>query len=255
MDCSMTGFLVLHHLLELVQTQVHWCHSSISFSVVSSSGLQSFPEPGSFPMSWLFASGGQSIGVSTSESVLPMNSQCWFPLGLTGLISLLSKGRSRVFSNTTVWKHQYFGNQSSYGSTLTSVHDYWKNHSFDYMDTCWKVITLLFDTLSRFVIVFVIRSKHLLISWVQSPSTVNLEPKKIKSVTVSVVSPSICYEMMGPDAVILSFWMLSFKTAFSLSSIAFIKRFFSSSSLSAIMVVLSAHLRLLLFLPSILFPA
>ena len=68
-----------------------------------------------------------------------------------------------------------------------------------------KVMSLLFNTLSRFVIVFVIRSKHLLISWVQSPSTVNLEPKKIKSVTVSVVSPSICYEMMGPDAMILSF--------------------------------------------------
>ena len=87
-----------------------WCHLIISSSVVPfSSYLQSFPASGSFPMSWLFASGGQSIGASASALVLPMNIQGWFPFGLTGLISLLSKGLSRVFSNTTVWKHQFFG--------------------------------------------------------------------------------------------------------------------------------------------------
>ena len=84
-----------------------WCHPTISSSVVPfSSCLQSFPTSGSFPMSQLFASGGQNIGVSASTSVLPVNIQCWFPLGLTDLISLLSKGLSRVFSNTTVQKHQ-----------------------------------------------------------------------------------------------------------------------------------------------------
>ena len=78
-----------------------------------SSCLQSFPASGSFPMSWLFAPGGQSIGASASTSVLPINIQGWFPLGLTGLISLQSKGLSRVFSNTTVQKHQFFGTQLS----------------------------------------------------------------------------------------------------------------------------------------------
>ena len=89
------------------------------------------PASGSFRMSWLFASGGQNIGASASALVLPMNIQGWFSLGLTSLISLLSKGLSRVFSNTTVQKHQLFGAQPSYSPTLTSIHDYWKNHSFD----------------------------------------------------------------------------------------------------------------------------
>ena len=87
-----------------------WCHPVISSSVVPfSSCLQSFPASGSFLMSWLFALGGQTIGASSS--VLPKNSQGWFPLGLTGLISLQSKGLSRVFSNTTVWKHQFFSSR------------------------------------------------------------------------------------------------------------------------------------------------
>ena len=91
-----------------------WCHPTISFSVVPfSSCLQSFPASGSFPVSQFFASGGQSIGVSASTSVLPMNTQDWFPLGWTGWISLLSKGLSRVFPNTTVQKHQFFCTQLS----------------------------------------------------------------------------------------------------------------------------------------------
>ena len=89
-----------------------WCHPTISTSAVCfSSCLQSCPASGSFLMSWIFASGGQSIGASASASVLSMNIQGWFPLGLTGLISLLSKGLSRVFSSTTVWRHQFFGAQ------------------------------------------------------------------------------------------------------------------------------------------------
>ena len=107
-----------------------------------------------------------------------------------------------------------------------------------------KVMSLLFNMLSRLVITFLRRSKHLLISWLQSPSAVILEPKKIKSATVFTVSPSICHEVMGPDAMILAFWMLSFKPTFSLSYFTFIKRLFSSSSLSAIRVVSSAYLRL-----------
>ena len=115
-----------------------------------------------------------------------------------------------------------------------------------------KVMSLLFNMLSRFVITFFPRS--LLISWLQSPSAVILEPQKIKSDTVSTVSPSICHEVMGPDAMILVFWILSFKRTFSLSSFTFIKRCFGSSSFSAIRVVSSAYLRLLIFLLAILIP-
>ena len=105
-----------------------------------------------------------------------------------------------------------------------------------------KVMSLLFNMLSRLVITFLPRSKHLLFSWLQSPSAVILEPRKIKSATVS---PSICHEVMGLDAMILVFWMLSFKPIFLVSSFTFIKRLFSSSSLSDIRVVPSAYLRLL----------
>ena len=107
-----------------------WCHPTIPSSVVPfSSYLPSFPASGSFPKSQFFASGGQSIGASAS--VLPMNIQDWFPLGWTGWISLQSKGLLRVSSNTTVQKHQVFSAQLSWGPTLTSVHDYWENHSLD----------------------------------------------------------------------------------------------------------------------------
>ena len=120
-----------------------WCHPTISYSVTPFSCPQSFLASGSFQMSQLFSSDGQSIRVSASTSLLPMNTQDWSPLGWTGWISLQSKGLSTVFSNTTVQKHQFFSSQLSftsmhphmmYGSsitTLTSIHDYWKNHSFD----------------------------------------------------------------------------------------------------------------------------
>ena len=118
-----------------------------------------------------------------------------------------------------------------------------------------KVIPLLFNTLLGFVIAFLPRSKHLLISWLQSLSAVILGPRGRKSVTVSIVSPSICHKVMGLDAMIFVFWMLNFKPTFSLSSFTFIKRLFSPSSLSAVRVVSSAYLRLLMFLPAILIPA
>ena len=116
-------------------------------------------------------------------------------------------------------------------------------------------MSLLFNMLSRLVIAFLPRSKHLLILWLQSPSAVILKPPKIKSLTVSTVSPSICHEVMGLDAMILVFWMLSFKSTFSFSSFIFIKRLFSSSSLSAIRVLSSARLRLLIFCLAILISA
>ena len=118
-----------------------------------------------------------------------------------------------------------------------------------------KVLSLLFNMLSRLVITFLPRSKHLLISWLQSPSVVILEPPKIKSATVSTASPSICHAVRGSEAMILVFWMLSFKPTLSLSSVTFIKRLFSSSSLSAIRIVSSAYLRLLIVLLTILIPS
>ena len=107
--------------------------------------------------------------------------------------------------------------------------------------------------LSRFVIAFLPGDKCLLIWWQQSLSTVILESKKIKSVTASIFFPSICHELMGPDAMILVFWMLNFKPAFSLSSLSLIKRLLNSSLLNR--VVSFAHLRLLIFLPAVLIPA
>ena len=113
------------------------CHPTISSSVVPfSSCLQSFPASGSFPMSRLFKSEGHSTGASASASVLPMNIQDWFPSEWTGWISLQSKGLSRVFSSTTIQNYQFLALSFLYGLTLTSIHDYWKNHSFDYMDLC-----------------------------------------------------------------------------------------------------------------------
>ena len=114
MNCSMPGLPVHHQLPESRQTHVHWVSDAIQPSVIPfSSCPQSFQASGSFPMSQLFAWGGQSIGVSASTSVLQMNTQDWSPLGRTGWISLQSKGFSRVFSNTTVQKHQFFSAQPS----------------------------------------------------------------------------------------------------------------------------------------------
>ena len=116
-----------------------WCHPTVSSSIIPfSSCLQSFPESGSFPMSQLFPSGGQRIGVSASVSVLPMNIQDWFPLGWTGFHLLAVQG-TRESSPTPQFKSI---NSSAliflYGPTLTSIHDYWKNHSFDNTDLFWQ---------------------------------------------------------------------------------------------------------------------
>ena len=146
MDCSMPDFPVLHHLPEFAQAHDRWINDAIQQShpllFPFSSCLQSFWASRSFPVSSLFASGGQSIGVSASASVLPMNIQDWFPLGLIGLISLLSKGLSRVFFSTTVWKQQSFSAQLSLWSNSHNCAWLLEKHSFDSMDLCRQSDTL-----------------------------------------------------------------------------------------------------------------
>ena len=187
-----------------------WPHATISSSVVPSSHLQSFPAWGSFRMSQFFASGGQSIEVSASASVFPMNIQNWFPLGWTGWISLQSRD-----SQESSPKPQFQSINSSAPSFLYSPLSYpymttGKATAFTRWTFVFKEMSLLFNMLSSLVIAFLPRSKCHLISWLQSPSTVILEPPKINPVMASIVSSSICHKVMGPEVMILVFWMLSF---------------------------------------------
>ena len=158
----------------------HWCHPAISSSVIPfSSCPQSLPASESFLMSQHFAWGGQSTGVSASASVLRMNTQDWSPLEWTGWISLQSKGLSSVFSNTTVQKHQFFSTQLSSQSN-SHIHT-WpleKPIALTRRTFVGKVMSLLLNMLSRLIIIFLPRSKCLLISWLQSPSAVILGPEK-----------------------------------------------------------------------------
>ena len=144
MDCSTPGSSVLHYPLEFAQIHVHWVSDANHLTLCHpfSFCLQSFLAAGSFPVCWLFVSHGHSIGASAA--VLTMSIQGWFRLGLTGLISLQSKGLLSLFRI----KSQFESVTSSvlsllYGPTLTSFHDYWKNHSFNYMDLCW-LLNMLF---------------------------------------------------------------------------------------------------------------
>ena len=150
-------------------------------------------------MSPFFASGGQSIGVSASASVLLMNIQDWFPLGLMDWYPCILRD-----SQESSPIPQFKSTNSSvlsflYSSTLTSLHDYWKAIALTRQTFVGKVMFLLFNMLFRLVITFLPRSKCLLISWLQSPSAVILEPQKIKSATVSTDSPSICHEVLGSE--------------------------------------------------------
>ena len=165
-------------------------------------------------MSQFFPSGGQSIGVSASASVLPMNIQDWFSFRMDWLDLFAVQGTLK-----SLLQHH-----SSKASILRCSAFFIVQLSHKYMTTgkttaltsqtfVGKVMSLLFNMLSRLVITFLPRSKHLLISWLQSPFAF-LEPKKIKSLTVSTVSPFICHEVMGPDAMILVFWMLCFNVVF-----------------------------------------
>ena len=192
-----------------------WCHPTILSSVVPfSSCIQSFPASGSFQMSQFFISGGQCTVASASASVLPMNIQDWF--------SLVDRFDLLAVQGTL---KSLLQNHSSKASILQCSAFFMVQLSHPYMTTGktialtrWtfigKVMSLLFNMLSSLVIAFIPRSKRLLISWLQSPSAVILEPKKIKSVAVSIVSPSVCHEVMGPDAMIFVFWMLNFKPLF-----------------------------------------
>ena len=171
-------------------------------------------------MSWLFASGGQSIVASASASVLLMNIQGWFPLGLFDLLAvqgtLKESGLLQHHSSkaSILWQSAFFMVQLSHLYMTTR-----KNIALIIWTIVSKVMSLPFNMLSRFVIAFLPRSKCLLISWLQSRSPVIVEPKKRKFVTASTFPPSIWHEVMVLDAMILVFWMLSFKPTFSLSSL------------------------------------
>ena len=163
------GLPVHHQLEESTQTHVHWVGDAIkpSHLVIPLLLHSIFPRSESFQMSQFFASSGQSIGVSASTSVLPMNTQDWSHLGWNGWTSLQSKGLSGSSPTPQVKSINSSVLSLLYGPTLTSAHDYWKNHSFDYMDFVLKVMFLLFNMRSRLVIASLPRSKHLLISCLQ----------------------------------------------------------------------------------------
>ena len=202
MDYSVPGLPVYHQLPKFTQTHVHQVGDAIQPSHPLSS-----PSPPAFNLSqhqglfqWVSSAHQMAkvLGVSVSTSVLPMNIQDWFPFRWTGWISLQSKGLSRVFSNTTVQKHHL------QRSAFFIVHHHTrlleKTIALTRRTFVGKVMSLLFNMLSRLVITFLSRSMRLLISWLQSLSRAILEPKKIRPL---IVSPSICHEVMGPDAMIL----------------------------------------------------
>ena len=235
MDCNMPGFPVHHQCPEPTETHVHcisdpiqpshplWSPSLPAFSLSQDQGL--FQWVGSLyqvakVLEFQFQFQHQ---YSNEYSVLISFKIDWFDLLAVQrtLKSLLQHHSSKAsilqcsdFLIVQLW-HTYV----TTGKTIA-----WTRRTF-----VSEVMSLLFNMLSRLVITFLPRSKRLLISWLQSPSAVILEPRKIKSVTDPIVSPSICHEVMGLDAMILAFWMLSFKLTFSLLSFTLIKRLFSSS--------------------------
>ena len=248
MNCSTPGLPVHHQLPEFTQAHVHRVSDDIQPSHPLSSPSPPAPIPPSirvfsnestlrmrWPKYWRFSF---NISSSNEQSGLISFRMDWLDLlAVQGTLKRLLQHHS---SKASILQHSaFFPVQLShpYMTTGTTV-------ALTRWTSFGKVISVLFNMLSRLVITFLPRSKHLLISWLQSPSAVILEPPwKGKFHTVSTVSPSICHEVMGPDAMIFVFWMLSFKPTFSLSSFTFIKRLFSSSSLSTIKVVSSAYLR------------
>ena len=166
-----------------------WCHPTISDTVILFSCLQPFPASGSFPMSQLFATGDQSIGVSASTPVLPKNTQDWFPLGWTGWISLQSKGLKSLLQHNSkasvLWLSAFFMVQLSHPYMTTG-----KTIALTIWIFIVKVMSLLFNMQSRFVTAFLPRSKHLLTLWLQSPSAVIWEPH-CSSLTPSVPAPLV----------------------------------------------------------------
>ena len=203
MDCSMSGLPVHHQLPKFTQTHAHWVGDAIQ-----PPHLLSSPSPPTFSLSqnqslfkWVSSSHqvATSLGLSASTSVLPMNIQDWSPLRLTGWISLQSKRLESLFQHhsskaSILWCSAFFIVQLSHLYMTTG-----KTIALTRRTFLGKVMSLYFNVLSRLVIAFLPRSKHLFISWLQSPSAVILEPQKIKSATVFTFCPSICHEVMGLD--------------------------------------------------------
>ena len=224
-----------------------WCHPTISscFPLLLLPSI--FPSLRVFsnesllhirwPKYWSF-----SFSISSSNEYLGLIS---FRIDWLDLLAVQGTLKSLLQHNSSIlWHSAFFIVQLSHPYMTTG-----KTTALTRRTFVGKVMFLLFNMLSRFVRALLPRSRYLLISWLQSPSAVVLECQKIKSLTVSIVSPSICHAVMGLDAMILIFWMLNFKPGFSLFSFTYIKRPFCSSLLSAIRVVSSAYLRLLIFSP------
>ena len=225
MDCTIPGFSVLQHLPKLAQAHVHWVGVAIQPSHPRSSC-----SPPAFNLSqyqglfqWVHSSHQvakilelqhQSLQWICSVDFFRID---WFDL-LAVQRTLKSILQHLSLKASIIWYSALFMLQHSHPYMTTG-----KITALTIQTFLGKVMSLLFNMLSRFVFAFLPRRKCLLISWLFSPSAVNLEPKKIKSVTLSIVSQSICHEVMGPDAMIFVFWMLSFKPAYSLSSFTFIK--------------------------------
>ena len=255
----MPGLPVHHQLLEFTHTHAHYESVMPSSHLILCRPLLLLPPiPPSirvfsnestlrrrWPKYWSF-----SFSISPSNEHPGLSS---FRMDWLDLLAVQGTLKSRLqhhSSKASILQHSaFFTIQLSYPYMTTG-----KTIALTRWTFVGKVMSLLLNMLSSLVITFLPKSNRLLISWLQSPFAVILEPPKIKSAIVSTVFPSISHEVMGPDAMILVFWKLSFKPTFSLSSFTFIKRFFSYSSLSAIRVVSSAYLRLLIFLLAILIP-
>ena len=255
MDSSTPNLPVPHHLPKFAQVHVHCIGDAILWlSLLLLSSI--FPSIRDFSSEWAvrirwpkYWSFNFSINPSNEYSGLISFKIDWFDLlAVQGTYrSLLQHHSSKA---SVLWHSAFFTVQLSLWYMTTR-----KTIALTIRTFVGRVMSLLFNTLSKFVAAFLPRSNHLLIPWLQSPPAMILEPQKRKSATTSTFSPSICHEVMGLDAMILVFLILSFKPAVSLSSFTLIKSLFSSSSLSSIRVVSSTYLRLLMFLLPILIPA
>ena len=217
MDCSTPGFHVHHQLLELVQTPVHWVSDTIQPSHPLSSPSPPAPNPSQHQRLFQWVNSSHEVAKVLELQLQHQSFQCTFRTDFLydGLVwSPCSPRDSQESSPTSQFKSINSSVLSFlYGPTLTSMHDYWKNQSFVCMDLCQQDNVSAFEYVIRLVIAFLPRSKCLLTLWLQLWCAVILEPKKIKSVTISTVSPSTCHEVMGPDAIMLIFW-LEFKARF-----------------------------------------
>ena len=222
MNHSTPGLPVHHQLPKFTQTHVHWVSDAIQPSHPLSSPSPPAPNPSQHQSLFQWINSSHELA-KVLEFQLQYHSLQRNPradLLQNGLVgSPCSPRDSQESSPTPQFKSiNSLSLSLLHSPTLTSIHDHRKNDSLGQTGLYGKVMHLLFNMLPRLVITFLPRSKHLLISWLQSPSAVTLEPPKIKSDTASTVSPSISHEVTGPDAMIFVFWMLSFKPTFSLSS-------------------------------------